>query len=312
MPWNGLGAYLLPPAFTPEVNGTTIDATRYNGATSDVATGISNTIAKDGQNVPTANLPMGGFKHTGAASGTGAGQYMTYGQGVPLGTSALPGVPFVGDLDTGMWSPGANIIAWSVNGSEALRVNSNGDWLVGLTMPFFALANRKNLEIAGTTSALLGFGRAGVGTGYILSNATAMTYMQVENLPMLFGTNNITRMQITAAGVIQDAAGLELGWKDVPLAPNAGAYVLSAANRGVAVNQSDAASVTINTGLPPGQTTTLLNNNAAAQTVIQGAGLTLRLAGTTTTGNRTIAARGMATLLVVTSTEVWISGAGVT
>ena len=77
MSWNGAGAYLLNPLYSPEVNGTIIDALRYNGLTTDIATGISNTIAKDGQNVPTANLPMGGFKHTGAADGAGLGDYVT-------------------------------------------------------------------------------------------------------------------------------------------------------------------------------------------------------------------------------------------
>jgi len=77
MPWTGTGQYVLPPAYTPEVNGTIIDAVRYNGTTSDVATGISTALAKDGQNVPTGNLPMGGFRHTGAGDGVAAGDYAT-------------------------------------------------------------------------------------------------------------------------------------------------------------------------------------------------------------------------------------------
>lgn len=80
MAWNGAGAYVLPPSFSPEVNGTVIDAVRYNGLTSDVAGGITNTISKDGQNIPTANLPMGGFKHTGAAAAMSAGDYIIWGQ----------------------------------------------------------------------------------------------------------------------------------------------------------------------------------------------------------------------------------------
>lgn len=41
---------------------------------------------------------------------------------VPLGTVALPGYAFIGDLDTGMWSPGANRIAWSVGGVLAAEI----------------------------------------------------------------------------------------------------------------------------------------------------------------------------------------------
>lgn len=41
---------------------------------------------------------------------------------VPLGTVALPSYAFVGDLDTGMWSPGANQLSWSVGGVLALNI----------------------------------------------------------------------------------------------------------------------------------------------------------------------------------------------
>jgi hypothetical protein len=68
------------------VNGTLIDALRYNGATQDIAAGISSCLAKNGENVPTANLPMGGRKHVGAGPATAAGEYITLGQNVSFGT----------------------------------------------------------------------------------------------------------------------------------------------------------------------------------------------------------------------------------
>lgn len=85
MSWNGLGTYNLNPAYSPEVNGNIIDAARYNGLTSDIAAGITAALAKNGENTPTANLPMGGYKHTGAAIATAAGQYVEYSQAVGLG-----------------------------------------------------------------------------------------------------------------------------------------------------------------------------------------------------------------------------------
>ena len=41
-------------------------------------------------------------------------------------------------------------------------------------------------------------------------------------------------------------------------------------------------------------------------------GVTLRLAGTSTTGNRTLASRGLATIVCVASNEFVVSGAGLT
>ena len=79
MAWNGSGTYVLNPSYSPEVNGTTIDAVRYNGLLTDVASGITACLAKNGENVPTANLPMGGFKITGLAAPTTNGDALTYG-----------------------------------------------------------------------------------------------------------------------------------------------------------------------------------------------------------------------------------------
>lgn len=85
MPWTGTGTYNLPPAYSPEINGTTVDADRYNGLTLDVAAGITASIAKNGENVPTANLPMNAKKHTGAANAAIAGEYLVWGQAVTIG-----------------------------------------------------------------------------------------------------------------------------------------------------------------------------------------------------------------------------------
>lgn len=70
IPWNGSGTFVLAPSFSPEVDGTTIEAGRYNGLTSDIAAGITGALAKDGQNAATGNIPMGGNKITGLGTGT--------------------------------------------------------------------------------------------------------------------------------------------------------------------------------------------------------------------------------------------------
>jgi hypothetical protein len=60
--------------------GIGIEAGLHDAQDNDLATGINTCLTKDGQNTPTANLPMGGFKHTGAGSASGTGQYTTYNQ----------------------------------------------------------------------------------------------------------------------------------------------------------------------------------------------------------------------------------------
>lgn len=79
MPRNGSGMYSLP-AGNPVVTLTNITAAWANGTMSDIATALTGSIAKNGVTAPTANLPMAGFKHTGAGAGAVAGEYVTFNQ----------------------------------------------------------------------------------------------------------------------------------------------------------------------------------------------------------------------------------------
>ena len=72
--WNGVGGWVtdsLSYGIVPD---------RHDTQDTDFQNGINNCLTKDGQNTPTANLPMGGFKHTGAGAATANGQYLTYDQ----------------------------------------------------------------------------------------------------------------------------------------------------------------------------------------------------------------------------------------
>lgn len=87
MPRNGSGSYSLP-AGNPVVTNTVISSTWANNTLSDMATALTNSIAKDGQTTPTANLPMGGFVLSGLGAGAAAGQSLRYeqlfSQGAPI------------------------------------------------------------------------------------------------------------------------------------------------------------------------------------------------------------------------------------
>jgi hypothetical protein len=56
----------------------------------------------------------------------------------------------------------------------------------------------------------------------------------------------------------------------------------------------------------------LIYAGASSRTITQGASVTMRLGGTATTGSRTLAARGVAVLFFVSSSEVVVSGGAVT
>lgn len=76
---NGSGTYVLP-AGNPVVTGTTISSTWANNTLTDIASGLTTSIAYDGQTTPVANLPMGGFAHTNIANATVRTMYPSAGQ----------------------------------------------------------------------------------------------------------------------------------------------------------------------------------------------------------------------------------------
>ncbi len=59
-----------------------------------------------------------------------------------------------------------------------------------------------------------------------------------------------------------------------------------------------------------GDTFGVYNNSASSISITQGTSLTLRWAGTTSTGTRTLAARGLCTIYFVSASEAVITGAG--
>jgi hypothetical protein len=55
------------------------------------------------------------------------------GVNIPLGSAGSPSLRFTGDLDTGIYSPAANTIAFVEGGVEAMRIDSSGRVGIGIT-----------------------------------------------------------------------------------------------------------------------------------------------------------------------------------
>lgn len=120
------------------------------------------------------------------------------------------------------------------------------------------------------------------------------------------GTTTPT-VALDVVGVVKDAIG---NVRDIVNSPQTAAYIPAVTDNGEMINITTGG-VTINSGIfSPGNNITVYNNSAVSQTITQGAGVTLRLAGSATTGNRTLAQRGICTIVCVASNEFVISGAG--
>jgi hypothetical protein len=78
LPRNGSGTYAR--AVSPYVNGTIAEAPTVNTEMNDIASALTQSLSKDGQTTPTANLPMGGNKHTSVGDAAARNQYASAGQ----------------------------------------------------------------------------------------------------------------------------------------------------------------------------------------------------------------------------------------
>jgi hypothetical protein len=103
MSFNGSGTFVINSSGQPVVANTVISTTVFNALTADLATGLSTCVTKDGQTIPTANLPMGTFKLTNLGVGSAATDSATLGQ-VQASTTKLITVSGT-DTITGTLSP---------------------------------------------------------------------------------------------------------------------------------------------------------------------------------------------------------------
>jgi hypothetical protein len=86
------------PSGNPVVTGTTISSTWANNTLSDIANnGLTNCLTKDGQQTPTANIPLGGFRITSLGNGTALTDAANLSQIQNNGATVLGSISGTGD-----------------------------------------------------------------------------------------------------------------------------------------------------------------------------------------------------------------------
>jgi hypothetical protein len=183
----------------------------------------------------------------------------------------------------------------------ALPVASGGSGSTALT------AN--SILIGNGTSALLGLA-PGTSGNIAISNGTTWT----SATPTSFA-GTITA---TSGSTISDGTtAFAIGYLAIPQNAQSSNYTLVLIDGGKHIysTNSGAQSITIPTNasvaFPIGTALTIVNNGTTAITIVT-TSLTVFQAGTTNTGNRTLATKGIATCLKVATDTWFISGAGIT
>ena len=99
--------------------------------------------------------------------------------------------------------------------------------------------------------------------------------------------------------------------RDIPVfQASSTAYVLTSMDAGTMVSLTSSGANVTSGEFMIGQTVTIFNSSSSSQTITEGAGVTMFLVGSALTGDRTLAQKGLATLICVDTETFVIAGGG--
>ncbi len=161
-------------AGNPVVTSTTISSTWANNTMSDLATGLSSCVLKDGTQTITANIPMSSFKFTGLGAGSAAGDSLRYEQPFTSGTLSLPAARV------------------SVSGDLALLGNASASGSLALGTTLF-------VGTTASVSGALNMAQAAV----VTSTATVAIGAMTGNYAVVTGTATVSSFDSVRAGALR-------------------------------------------------------------------------------------------------------------
>ena len=224
-------------------------------------------------------------------------------------------------VTTGVSVPAGAKMVLVCNGTDVLTAQN---YLASLTLgtPLtvanggsgVATAAAYSVLCGGTTSTGPIQAIASVGTtGQVLTSNGAGALPTMQTPTSFAGTVTAT----SGSTVSDGTTAFAIGYLAIPQNAQSGNYTLVLIDGGKHIysTNSGAQSITIPTNasvaFPIGTALTIVNNGTTAITIVT-TSLTVYQAGTTNTGNRTLATKGIATCLKVATDTWFISGAGIT
>lgn len=219
-PYNGSGTFTPFTPGNPVVPGTVISSTAFNATQSDIAAGLTNAITRDGQSPPSANLPMGGRKHTGLGAGTIAGDSLRWEQLFSQGTEqdlASAATTDVGAQNTTVLritgTTGITSFGTNYNGPRFVRF---ADILTLTHSATLVLPTGANITTAaGDRAILTPIGNPAAGwqvLAYQRANGTALNGIAsgpVTSSGLTMATARILGRDTASTGAIEELAGEE-------------------------------------------------------------------------------------------------------
>ena len=177
-------------------------------------------------------------------------------------------------------------------------------WTVDNIATYGTLASQNSNNVAITGGTITGVTLTVNVIGDVSGNAGTVT-----NGVYLDAVQTVTNKTLTgmaSASTVNDSLGTPytVGYRSVPQSLNT-----TAAASDIGKHLYVSATTTVPSGVfVAGNEFLVVNSSASTVTLTQGAGTTLRLGGTATTGSRTIAAYGVANVLCVGTETFYVTG----
>lgn len=343
MAFDGSGNYVpaAAPNF-PAVSGQVISSVYFNAVINDLCTnGLSQVLTRDGQGKPSASINWNGQNITNlnaitATTGTFTNATIT---NLTLGTiitlaqggTGLATVPTNGQLLIGNGTNytlatlvgGSGITVTNSAGGISIAVASGGGTVISVSggTTGHTFSGTTALTLAGTLVVANG------GTGTTTSTGTGNTVLSasptftgapvvptastVDNSTTIASTAFVkAQAYVTSAAALTSAAtvsGNLVGYLDLAGSTQAGTYTLVLGDRGQTIFQGGNLTIPANASVAF-PIRTVITIIATAGITISITTDTLTLAGTATTGTRTMIVNSIATIVKVTTTGWIITG----
>ena len=215
---------------------------------------------------------------------------------------------------------GSNNILFATNSSEKLRITTAGNVGIGTAVPVtssgyanlsLAKTNGGQLELkklsSGRTHYIWGDDNLNIGASYNGGGGDLIVKVDGNNERLRINSSG----NVTATGTISDSIGplRRLGIN----AHNAATYTLVAGDAGKLVREAtNSANITIPQNVfSAGDMISIFNVSSGDNTITQGTGTTLYNTADGATGNRTLATKGVCTIVCTSPNEFIISGSQV-
>lgn len=186
---DGSGDYALP-AGNPVTNGGVIDDSWANVTLADIASALTQSLSRDGQAAPTANLPMGSYRHTSVGNSVARTDYAS---AADVQDGTLAWLSNVAGTDT--------ITATAPNGMAAYKVGQ----VFGFITAGANLTAGVTLNINSLGAKPVTFGATALSIGDLQGTAVARVVYDGANFELLnlnarTAANNVFAGSVTVAG----------------------------------------------------------------------------------------------------------------